>query len=589
MAKFQPTAYPFRIFGGYTVATMIVTILLGLTLVLAVACGSAAEPTAEPTSAPVAGETSQPTSTPQMAAPPAEVEVNPGKLNIMVGEFASERFDSSYFGGAQSGANNYLRVMGGFLVADNERKEMVPGIAEDWGLSEDGLTWTFTIREGVKFHNGSDVTQEDVLWTLQHTFGPDAEEYAQSSSSIRTSRAMDRIELSGPAEVSMITTEPVIEIDNIVSESGSTSFHIMPARDELFDEDAATAYDNDPIGAGPMRLVEHVPASVMKFERFDDFYYQPTNGFAEDKRVNFQSLDLFLVPEEATRVAALRSGEADIVPASIAAKEQIEAGGGRLVFGQEGAIVEPKILGCWTDDSFPCADKRVRQALNYALDKDVFQNQLFGGPEVFQIKGWFTITPNTIGYTSELDPWPFDPDKARQLMADAGYPDGQGFGKLIINTWPSTALPLQVESAQLAAEMYRRELGIDAEVRTGDSQGMQNQERASALNGQIFWQDGAARVDATGKVKNAYTLSDSNIRIHDTPELFRMGEEVVQTLDPDARAQASKEFYIALKEEAHQISVGYVNIPWGVGPRVETWEPYPLALYPSALHTISLK
>jgi ABC-type transport system substrate-binding protein len=130
----------------------ILTILFGLTLVLIVACGSspaAPEPTvapAEPTAAPAGSETSQPTATPQMAAPPAEVEVNPGKLTIMVGDLANERFDNVFVGGTP-GLKNYSQLVHGFLIDSNEKRELVPGIASQWGLSPDGLTWTFTIRK----------------------------------------------------------------------------------------------------------------------------------------------------------------------------------------------------------------------------------------------------------------------------------------------------------------------------------------------------------------------------------------------------------------------------------------------------------
>jgi peptide/nickel transport system substrate-binding protein len=388
--------------------------LLGIILILAVACGTAeapdptAAPAAEPTAAPVVSETSQPTAMPQTAAPPGGVEVHPGKLTIMVSDLANERFDRTF--GAGTGYH-YGRIIGGYLISDNEKKEMVPGIAEDWNLSADGLAWTFTIREGVKFHDGSELTAEDVLWTLQHYYGPQALEYAlDSSDQQRASRVMDRIELSGPDKVNVVTTMPIIGLGDSVAETGGQWFHIMPKRTELNDTEEALAYDNNPVGAGPMSLKEHVPANVMRFERFDDFYYQPDNGFPEDKRVNFQSLDMFLVPEEATRVAALRSGEADIVPASLQTKEQVEAGGGRLVFGQEGSYVWARLFGCW-EPKQPCHDKRVRQALDYALDKELIANQLYGGPEVFQVKGWSVVTPSTMGYTPELDPWPFDPGR----------------------------------------------------------------------------------------------------------------------------------------------------------------------------------
>jgi hypothetical protein len=135
------TAYLFRIFGGYTMATKIVMVVLGLTLVLVVACGTAeapeptaapdptaadAAPAAEPTAAPAESDTSQPTAVPQVADPPADVEVNPGKLTIMVGDFGTERFDNAFTGGGP-GALNHARVLHGFLISDNEKREMIQG------------------------------------------------------------------------------------------------------------------------------------------------------------------------------------------------------------------------------------------------------------------------------------------------------------------------------------------------------------------------------------------------------------------------------------------------------------------------------
>ena len=330
-------------------ATKIVMMLLGLTLVLAVACGSAAEPTAvpEPTATTQAADTApaaQPTATPQMAAPPADVEVFPGELRLMVGDFASERFDNAFSQGL-AGDLNYGRILHGFLMSDNERREIVPGIASQWGISPDGRTWTFTIREGVKWHDGTELVPEDVLWTFQHLFGPQASEYAVAPTALRVSRQLDTIELSG-RDVSLTQTIPATELGNTLSESGTGWYQVLPARDEVYNEDVAAAYDRNPIGAGPMSFVEHVRASSMTFERFENFYYQPENGFPIDKRVAFEQLTLYLVPEESTRVAALRSGEADIAPISIPSREQVEAGGGRVIFGQEGAYVWVPFVWC---------------------------------------------------------------------------------------------------------------------------------------------------------------------------------------------------------------------------------------------------
>ncbi len=580
-AKFEPKVS--LILGGVAAGLLLVGVACGTSATATPPVVRTATPT--PTLAAVATPVAPVAPIPTPITGPA-AKVNPGKLTIMVGDLGSERFDGTFLGG-RPGGHNYGRILHAHLISTNERMEMTAGIASQWGVSTDGKTWTFTVRKGVKFHDGSELTPEDALWSLQHTFGPQALEYAASTAQ-RLSRALDKIELSGPDTVSLTTKQPLTELAFFVAEAGPYWYTIMPKRAKLHDTKEEETYENNPIGTGPMRLTRHVAAEVMAFERFDEYYYQPKNRLPEDRRVKFNSLDLRLIPEEATRVAAIRAGEADIAPASLVTRKQVEAGGGRLVFGPEGVYMHVQLVGCW-EPQYPCRDKRVRQALDYAIDKELMRNKLYGGPEVFQVKGWNVATPSTIGYTPELDPRPFDPNKARQLLADAGYPGGKGFGKLIVDTFPSTSMPLMVEAAQLGADMWRRELALDVEVKVGDSTGMQNRQTAGELNGQIYWRDNDTRKDPTSIIGGSYGDPKFPTRAHEDQELFRVVQENVQILDPDKRAEAYKKLFLRLRDESYWLGIGYANIPWGVGPRVLTWEPYPLALYLSALHTITLK
>jgi peptide/nickel transport system substrate-binding protein len=326
----------------------------------------------------------------------------------------------------------------------------------------------------------------------------------------------------------------------------------------------------------------------MEFERFNDFYYQPEYGLPEDRRVKFTLFDLRMVPEEATRASAIRSGQADIAIVSLGVKGQVEAGGGRLAFGQEGSYINAKLEGCW-HSLVPCRDKRVRQALDYAIDKQTMMEALYGGPTVAQAKGWAVVTPGSMGYGPDLDPWPFDPDKARQLLADAGYPGGEGFGKLILNTHVSALTPLLPESAQLAAENWRRELGLDVEVKVGDRSALNAAERAQELDGQVYWRDNEARLDGSGALVQSYADPNQQSRLHDDPELFELAQESFSINDPTERAQAYISLYRRLREETYELGIGYVNIPWAVGPRIMTWQPLPFSSYPTGLHTITLK
>ena len=563
-----------------------------LALALVVACGTAAppEPAAATPSAPgAAATTTTPTAVPESSSVPAPA-FNPGKLTLMIAGWGNERFTYNYSVG---GGNNYARIMQGFLIATSEKTELLPGIATDWQISEDGLTWTFTIRDGVKFHDGSDLTAEDVRWTWMHYWGTDesgtAVERVTQSSAQALARLVDRIEQPAQNQASITLTQgdggfPAA----MVSEAAANWYGVVPKRPKVHDDLQESAYDRNPVGAGPMRLTRHVQAEVMQFERFDSYFYQPDNGLPEDRRVKFASLDLLLVPEESTRVAALRAGQADIAPASLATKGQVEAGGGRLVFGPEGIYSRVMLLGCYKPE-FPCHDRRVRQALDYAIDKELLRDHLFGGPEVFQVRGWAHMTPSTIGYSPDLDPWPFDPDKARQLLADAGYPGGQGFGKLIVNTWVSTAMPYLPESAQLAADFWRRELGLDVEVRVGDEAALKAATLADDLHGQVLWRDNEASLDKSSVYRSSYASPTHGSRLHEDQELFALTQSTLAVVDPAARPEAFNILSKRMREESYELGIGYVNIPWAVGPRVAEWQPWPLAFFPSNLHGIVLK
>jgi peptide/nickel transport system substrate-binding protein len=403
---------------------------------------------------------------------------------------------------------------------------------------------------------------------------------------------VDRIERVEPNQVSITTTLVDASFPFYISAGGPNWWTVLPSRPKVHDDSQEAVYEKNPIAAGPMSLVEYVPASVMRFERFDDFYYQPKNGLPEDRRVNFQLLDMFLVPEEATRVAALRAGEADIAPVSLATRKQVEEGGGRVVFGREAGYIYAGLIGCY-EPQFPCHDKRVRQALAYAFDKEMIRDRLFGGPEAFGVEGWAYVTPSSIGYTPDLDSVPFDPEKARQLLAEAGYktptsPDGKDFGKLIVNTWPSAVTPFLPESAQLAADYWRRELGIDSEVRVGDEVSMKRSEDALELQGQILWRDDEAVADGGKKVRDL-AQTDKPSPEHKDPEIHKMAAEAGAVLEPTQREAALNQMYRRYRDESYRLGVGYYNVPWGVGPRVVEWQPWPFSFYPSNLHSIVLK
>jgi peptide/nickel transport system substrate-binding protein len=603
--------------------TLKLSLALGVALLLAVACGTSA-PAAEEPVAPAAAEVSapaaaapaevsapaaapaevsapaaaapaavavMPTSVPEATAPSevmADTEVNPGKVTWAVTLLGNERFDviNTAFGNL-----NFSTFMGSRPVAGSPEGELLPGIVTDWSLSPDGLTWTFDIRDkGVKFHDGSDMTIDDVMWTFQHSWDKGCLDSCASSARIDAARVTESIVQTGPNQIEVTHEFPNSGfIYQQMSELGRLTIIIYPERPLLYDSQQELDYDKNPIMTGQMKMIEHVFGERISLERFDDYYYHPDNGLPEDRRMKFTFLDLVAIPEEATRAAALRAGEVDVAAVSLETKEQVEAGGGRVIFGDQGTYWRVVFPYFWVDPENPFNKKEVRMAMEYAIDKELLMERLYGGPEVAVVKGFGAVTPSTIGYSPGLDPLPYDPDKARQLLADVGYPNGEGFGKLILNTWPSVDMPLLPESAQVAADFFEKELNLDVEVRVGDATALNASWAAGDLAGQMLWRDNETRVDAAGITRGEYGQEGASRRFHDDPALRERTQEALAVVDLEDREQALIELYKDLRNEHYALSIGYVNTPWGLGPRIEAWEPWPTTPTPSGQYTMTLK
>ena len=521
--------------------------------------------------------------------------VNPGTVTVMSTTFGGERFSQR-----GSSPTDYERQFHGYLIDSDVidgRMIIVPGLARRWELSSDGKTTKYTIREGAKFHDGAYIETEDALWSLQNSMGPEAFEYGVGAG-LRYAQNMRSISITGPNEISVVSNVSIPEMHRYTSRgSGTASVSaVFPRRPNLYDEAGELAYDLNPIGAGPIRLREHSLGESMTFERFGDYYHQPANGFFQDQTLQFQTLRLVLAPDESTRVAALRANEVDMARITLQQQEQIEAGGGQLIWSAEARAFMIMPEGCH-DEMIACSDKRVRHALQYAIDKETMQTQLWGGPEVMQIKGWFMVTTSTIGYSEDLDPFPYNAMKAQQLLAEAGYPNGEGFPKLTINTYISPFIPFMVESAQLAADSISETLGIEVEVKQHDKSaiGRARHFMPSDYKGQLYWGGNDGRMSAVGIVGGSYSNSGIATNpafgtyLHNNQELRDHYDRIRATVGRDGEHAAWNEYYKILKEESYHLGLGYLNLSWGLGPRIETWQPHPLSQHATAFHTIVLK
>lgn len=574
-----------------------------LTLGLMIACGSAApaEPTsgsaapAEPTSgsaAPAKSPTvapkvkqsspaqakAQPTAIPQSAAQPVAAEIG-GTVTIMQAVWGNQLFDTR---DASAEVRRYGQLVHGFWIANNENMEMIPGIAESWELSDDGLTWTFVIREGVKFHDGSVLTVDDAHFTMTDSFVPDA--FASKSSGF--GRKRDTVEITGPNSVAFTLKESDTSMANVLSEAFPSSNYgaLMPKA--YLEKVGRDAYNDEPIGAGAFKVAEFKRSEKMILERFDDFYYQPANGFPEDRRPNFQTIDLRLVPESATRASAMEAGQADIIEANLEVQKQVERGGGRIFLSPEATYAIVEMNGCYRPE-LPCSDINVRHAMNLAIDKELIMSELYG--DAGHAKGWDLVTPSSLGYTPGLDPLPQDIPEAQRLLAAAGFPGGEGFPKVEIHTWVAGEMPFMPEFAQLIGDMIQENLGIETLVKVGESGAVKSAERSGGLDGHLFVRPNEARYDGGSSMKNTYGDFDGKSPLSKDPAVRDIVLDAMSVRDPALKKGAYEEMYKVLREQSYAFGPGYVDLPWGLGPRIASWEAWPMNSNPTAWWTIVIE
>lgn len=314
------------------------------------------------------------------------------------------------------------------LTQVNPDGELVGDLAESWE-QVDPLTWAFEIREGVTFTNGNPLGPEEVVWGINRYF--DESLGGKGFSSIP---GFESISVADDGRVELKTSSP--------------DFQVPYTLEQYYLLDPVWTAENDPssqaVGSGPYKIVSYDPQGEIKLERNDDFY-----GAAP----YFKNVTFRVIPEESSRIAALKTSEIDVLtsfdPQSL---DQLTSESDLEVGAVEGLRTHFLMLD---QRESPLDDIRVRQALNYAIDKETIASAIFKDlvtPGIF-------INEGTPGYDSTIEPYPFDPEKAKELLAEAGYENGL---QLKISNAPGAYagddLTIQAIAAQFA------DVGVDATI-----------------------------------------------------------------------------------------------------------------------------
>ncbi|MEA2582981.1 MAG: peptide/nickel transport system substrate-binding protein [Thermomicrobiales bacterium] len=283
---------------------------------------------------------------------------------------------------------------------EGSQPSFIPQLATEW-TSVDELTWEFKLREGVTFHNGEPFTADAVKFSVERIRNPEM----KSPATQYLPASLDRVDVVDPLTVRVVTKSPYP-----LTVLSFSRLRIVPPL--YVEEQGAEGFGKAPVGTGPFKFVEWVKDDHTTLERNDDYW----GGASAISRIVFQPR-----PEPSARTAALLSGEADIVTLVPISDVQSIADSSELAVAEVPSIramfVELDSIG-----DTPLKDVRVRQALNYAVDKDELIEFLLEGHGV-KLDGQLP-TKQYFGHNPNLQAYPYDPDKAKALLAEAGYGDG---------------------------------------------------------------------------------------------------------------------------------------------------------------------
>jgi len=315
---------------------------------------------------------------------------------------------------------------------------IVNDLAESYEVSEDKLTWTFKLKEGVKFHNGKELTAQDVKGTYDR-FMPGSAEAARLNVTERT-KMFTSVDVIDNYTVSITTDEPYGPMMALLA---SRSLAIMDP-DVISEYGVNTGdFPESSIGTGQYKIVSWKKDQELVVERFDDYF---------GEKAKIKTVKTRIIPEAASRVIALENGEVDLIKQFPAEDmDRFQADPNINIIKQPSVGARMFEFGC--DDPI-ISNTKVRQAISYAVDRDEFIEGLFPGL-VYPSTG--PITPVVWGYYNfgKIDQ---DQEKAKQLLAEAGYPNG--FDTKIITTprYDKGVELAEILSAQLS------EVGINASI-----------------------------------------------------------------------------------------------------------------------------
>jgi len=439
------------------------------------------------------------------------------------------------------------------LVTTNESLEPVGALAETWDIADDGITYTFHLRQGVKFHNGRDFVGDDVKYSLERILDPET-----ASPNISELGSVDTIEVVDPATVVITLKAPD---SSFLAKLMGTSIAIVPKETVDANGDLMQVMD----GTGPFKFVEYVPNSVVKLERNPDYW--------EEGKPYVDAMEMQIIPDNTARTTALVTETVHFIEyAPVQDLPTFENDDSIVVAGDQNTNIRYMAVNVSRE---PFDKPEVRQAISMVIDRGpIIDAAVFGAGTATNI-----LFPESYwaGFASEIPA--SDIEAAKQLLADAGLPDGF---KTSIHSWSQYAF---LSNAAVVIQEQLKQIGIEAELDFQEN--AIYLENYFAGNFDLSVTGTSAYVDPNDVILANFGTGESNNGIgYSNPEMDELIAQGMEETDQAARADIYKRIqeiiledlpwinlFIANQYEAMKSYVkGYVHIPTGANASLkEVW------------------
>lgn len=452
------------------------------------------------------------------------------------------------------------------LLPSSDGKGVEPGLATDWSVADDAMSVTLTLREGIMFSDGSPITAEDVVWSLDRARNPDNGIWGFLIGSIAEVAATDdktiELTLSQP-DPSII---PALTVFNTAI-MPKAAFEAMPGETMA---EKAEAFGENPVGSGAFVLESWDRGSTMRLVRNEHYWADGEDG---EKLPYLDGITFEVIPDDATRILRLQSGEldgAELIPFARVAELQADDRINMELFPSTRVQyitmnVRPEIEG----KENPLSDPKVREAMNYAANKEaIIQTVTFGVG-----KPMTTFMSSATPLATDNGPlYPYDLERAKQLMAESNYPDGFSTSILVL-----AGLQDEIGIATALQQMWSQ-IGVDLEIQQVDNATRTERYRSGVFEMRVAaWTNDIAdpgqitsyfayspTIDAlhTGwkndEVDQLYEASQSEIDLVKRGDQYARIQEIFNESGPTVPLYETP-YPVALQASVH----GFVQIPLG--------------------------